>query len=115
HFSVHDEAASILIKEELGINPEDLNGSAWEAAIASFALFVSGAILPIIPFFFTTGKNAIFSSIGLSACGLMVIGGSITLFTGKSFVRSGLRQVLFGLLAAGVTFAIGRVIGVAVN
>lgn len=111
HFAVTDEAVSILVKEELGINPEELKGSAWEAAIASFALFVSGAIIPVFPFFFTEGQPAILWSLGLSTVGLVIIGGSITLFTGKSFLRSGLRQVLFGLAAAGVTFIIGKLIG----
>ena len=44
-------AHEVLIQEELGINPEDLKGSAWEAAITSFLLFAVGAIIPVIPFF----------------------------------------------------------------
>jgi VIT1/CCC1 family predicted Fe2+/Mn2+ transporter len=49
-----------------------------------------------------------------SACGLFLIGSSITLFTGKSIWFSGMRQVVFGLIAAAITFGIGHLIGVSV-
>ena len=39
-----DKAHQILVNEELGINPEDLQGSAMEAALTSFFLFAIGAI-----------------------------------------------------------------------
>lgn len=109
-----DHAHEILIKEELGINPEDLKGSAMEAAVTSFLLFALGAILPVIPFFFTGGMQAVLMSAGLSAIGLFVIGASITLFTGKNVWYSGMRQVLFGLMAAAITFGIGKLIGVSI-
>ena len=106
------KAHALLVKEELGINAEELQGSAWEAAITSFFLFAIGAILPVLPFFFLTGLRAIGLSLGLSALGLFAIGGAITLFTGRSLLFSGMRQVLFGLAAAAITFGIGRLIGV---
>ncbi len=109
-----DHAHEVLIKEELGINPEDLKGSAMEAAVASFVFFAFGAIIPVIPFFFLGGMKAVMVSTLMSAGGLFVIGGSITLFTGKSLWYSGFRQVLFGLLAAAITFGIGKLIGVSV-
>lgn len=106
------KAHALLVKEELGINAEELKGSAWEAAIASFFLFAVGAILPVLPFLFKTGFMAIALSIGLSTLGLFLIGSAITLFTGRSIWYSGFRQVLFGLAAAAITFGIGRWIGV---
>jgi VIT1/CCC1 family predicted Fe2+/Mn2+ transporter len=109
-----DHAHEVLIKEELGINPDDLKGSAMEAAITSFFLFGIGAILPVIPFFFLSGTNAIILSTILSAFGLFLIGAAITLFTGKSVWFSGFRQVLFGLVAAAITFGIGKLIGVSI-
>lgn len=108
------QAHAMLVKEELGITPEDLKGSAMEAAITSFILFAFGAIIPVIPFFFTSGTRAILFSALLSACGLFLIGASITLFTGKNVWFSGFRQVIFGLLAAAITFGIGRLIGVSI-
>jgi len=107
-----DHAHEVLIKEELGINVEDLKGSAMEAAISSFILFAIGAILPVIPFFFIGGYEAVILSTILSGLGLFIIGAAITLFTGKSVWYSGFRQVLFGLIAAAITFGIGKIIGV---
>lgn len=105
-------AHEVLVKEELGINPEELKGSAMEAAIYSFILFAIGAVIPVFPFFFTTGTTAIVISVACSAAGLFLIGSAITLFTGKSIWFSGFRQVIFGLLAAAITFGIGKLIGV---
>lgn len=110
-----DNAMAILIKEELGINVEDLKGSAMEAAITSFLLFSVGAIIPVSPFFFLSGTQAILASTVFSAFGLFLIGAAITLFTGKSVWYSGFRQVLFGLAAAAITFGIGKLIGVSVS
>jgi len=113
--SNNDLAHELLIKEELGINAEDLKGSAAVAAITSFILFAIGAIIPVIPFFFDSGIHAIIISALLSGIGLFLIGASITLFTGKSVWYSGFRQVIFGLAAAAITFGIGRLIGVSVG
>ena len=109
-----NKAHVLLVKEELGINAEELNGSAWTAAITSFFLFALGAVLPVLPFFFKSGFTAIALSIGLSTVGLFMIGSAITLFTGRNIWSSGFRQVLFGLAAAAITFGIGRWIGVSV-
>lgn len=110
-----NQAHKVLVKEELGINAEELKGSAIEAAIYSFILFSIGAIIPVSPFLFTHGINAIFISVGLSATGLFLIGAAITLFTGKNVWYSGFRQVLFGLIAAAITFGIGHLIGVSIT
>ncbi|MBS1552437.1 MAG: VIT1/CCC1 transporter family protein [Bacteroidetes bacterium] len=108
-------AHDILVKEELGINAEELKGSAVEAAIYSFILFSIGAVIPVIPFMFTNGMKAIAISVSMSAAGLFLIGAAITLFTGKNVCYSGFRQVFFGLAAAAVTFGIGKLIGVSVT
>lgn len=106
------DALEILVREELSIDPKDLGGSAWEAALTSFFLFAVGAILPVIPYLFTDGMPAVILSAVLSAAGLFGIGASITLFTGRPVLYSGIRQMLFGLAAAAVTFGIGRLLGV---
>lgn len=107
-------AHQILIEEELGINPEELKGSAFEAAAYSFVLFAIGAVIPVFPFFFFSGLKAVLYSALLSALGLFGIGSAITLFTGKSIWASGLRQVFFGLIAAAITYGIGKIIGVSI-
>ena len=106
-----DSALDTLAREELSVDPGELGGSAWVAAITSFFLFALGAILPVISFTFLHGNPAILTSMTLSGVGLFVIGAGITLFTGRNVFYSGTRQVLFGLAAAGITFAIGRLIG----
>ncbi len=108
-----DKTATLdaLAREELGINPNDLGGSAYEAALASFMLFALGAMVPVIPFLVTGGSGAVIASVGLSGLALFAIGAAITIFTGVTVWRSGSRQLALGLGAAGVTFFIGRVIG----
>ena len=108
-------AHELLVREELGINPEELKGSAIEAAVYSFILFAIGAVIPVLPFMFTSGMQAVLISVAFSAVGLFLIGSAITLFTGKSVWFSGFRQVLFGLAAAAVTFGIGKIIGVSLS
>ncbi|HSB67018.1 MAG TPA: VIT1/CCC1 transporter family protein, partial [Anaerolineales bacterium] len=108
-------ALDTLAREELNVDPAELGGSAWEAAISSFLLFSLGAIIPIIPYTFLTGTPGILVSMIFSAIGLFVVGAAITLFTGRSVLSSGFRQVLFGLIAAGITFGIGRLVGVNVG
>ncbi len=108
-------AHEILVREELGINPDEMKGSANEAAAYSFFLFILGAIIPVLPFMFSSGMNAIILSVAMSAVGLFVIGAAITLFTGKNVWYSGGRQVLFGLAAAAITFGIGKIIGVSIT
>ena len=110
-----EAALDTLAREELGVDPETLGGSAWEAAFASFLLFCLGAIVPVFPFFFASGLTATVVSLAVSALALFAVGAGITLVTGKSAWRSGLRQTLFGLLAAGITFGIGRLLGVAIG
>ncbi len=109
-----EQAHEVLVKEELGINAEDLKGSAMEAAITSFVLFAVGAIIPVLPFFFAGGMKAVLISTALSGIGLFLIGAAITLFTGKTVWYSGFRQVIFGLAAAAITFGIGKLIGVSI-
>ena len=109
-----DTALDALVRDELGLNPEDLGGSAWEAAFTSFILFAIGAIIPLIPYFFLSGKTAIAGSAIISCVGLFGIGSAITLFTGRSVLFSGSRQILFGLAAAAVSFLVGHLIGVSI-
>ncbi len=107
-----ETALDSLVREELGIDMKTLGGSAWKAAFTSFFLFGIGAIIPVFPFFFMTGIEATITSVSASAVGLFLIGASITLFTGKSIFYSGFRQIFFGLAASGITYSIGKAIGV---
>jgi vacuolar iron transporter family protein len=108
-------AVDTLAREELGIDPNELGGSAWVAAITSFFLFALGAIVPVLPFFFASGLGAVVVSIVISAMALMVVGAAITVVTGSSVLKTGGRQVLLGMFAAAVTFGLGALVGRAVG
>ena len=104
-------ALDTMSREELGIDPQELGGSAWTAAITSFVLFAIGAAVPVIPFFITSGGWAIGVSAALAAVALFGLGAATTVLTGRNPVLGGLRQVGFGLAAAAITFGIGSLVG----
>jgi VIT1/CCC1 family predicted Fe2+/Mn2+ transporter len=108
-------AIDTLAREELGINPQELGGSAWVAGATSFVLFGFGAIIPVIPFLFLNGSSGIPLSAGLSGLALFGIGAAITLVTGRGVLRSGIRQLAFGMAAAAITYGIGTLVGSALG
>ncbi len=106
-----DIALNTLVREELGLDPSEL-GSPWGASMGSFVAFAFGALLPVIPFFFGSASvPVIVISASISAIATFGVGAGVSLFTGKSMLYSGARQVALAAAAAAVTFAIGRVIG----
>lgn len=106
-------ALDTLVREEIGVNPKDLGGSAWAAAASSFLVFMFGAIFPVAPFFVLSGDTAVIASLGLSAAALYAIGAATSIFTGRSALFAGLRQVAIGIAAACVTYGLGHLLGVA--
>ena len=112
-----DEQAALdaMVREELGLDPNQLGGSPYAAGAASFLLFSIGAVIPLIPYFITSGTAALVAAVCCAALGLFTIGTLITLLTGRNAIFSGTRQLCFGLLAAGLTFGLGRLIGTAVG
>jgi VIT1/CCC1 family predicted Fe2+/Mn2+ transporter/rubrerythrin len=106
-------ALDTLVREELGLDPDEL-GSAWGAAAGSFVAFGVGALVPVVPYFIVTGSGAFLASIALSLAALFAVGAGVSLLTGRSLLFSGARQVLIGAAAAVVTYVVGLAIGVAV-
>ncbi|MEO8247110.1 MAG: VIT1/CCC1 transporter family protein [Chloroflexota bacterium] len=109
-----EAALQTMAREEMGIDPVDLGGSAWVAALTSFILFGLGAAVPLLAFIVTGGALAIGIAVGLSGVLLFGIGAAITRVTGRSVLFSGGRQLLFGIVAAAITFGIGSLVGIAV-
>jgi len=101
-------ALDVHVREELGVDPNDLP-SPWVAAGSSFAAFAVGALIPLIPFIF--GAASILPALLLSAIGLVVTGGIVGKVTARPFWYGGGRQLLLGGLSAAVTFAIGLAVG----
>lgn len=108
-------ALETLSREELGIDPDELGGSASVAAGTSFLMFAIGAIVPLLPLLFASGTTAIVASALLSGAALFAIGALITVITGQPALRAGLRQLAIGAAAAAITYGVGRLVGVALG
>jgi len=94
-----------------GAAGEDVVGSAGAAAGSSFVAFASGAVIPILPFFVSSGRAAIVTAAILVGVALFATGATVGVLTGGPLVRRGLRQLAIGAAAAAVTYALGRVFG----
>ncbi len=105
-----EKALDTLAREELGLNPRDL-GSPILAALSSFGAFLVGAFIPLIPFLFHANHPEKVS-IAVSVVALFAMGCALSLFTGRSAIRSGLRMVLLGGFAGACTYFFGRLLGV---
>lgn len=110
-----DIALETHAREELGIDMHEGLGSPWAAAGSSFVTFSIGALIPLLPFLFTSGGAAAAVSAGLSAVTLFGVGAATTLLTGRGMLLSGARMLAIGAVAATITFGVGRLVGGAVN
>jgi VIT1/CCC1 family predicted Fe2+/Mn2+ transporter len=109
-----EHALDTLIREELGLDPDEL-GSPWRAAGGSFLAFAVGAIVPVVPYTLLVGGSAFVASLTISFAAMFTVGVGVSLLTGRSALLSGFRQVAIGAAAAAVTFVVGRVIGASVS
>ncbi len=110
-----EHALEVLAREELGLNPDDL-GSPVGAAASSFCCFAVGAAIPLLPFMLRLhGNDAIYGAAGITACALFGLGVALSLFTGHSALRGGLRQMLIGGGAGLAAWSIGRLLGASVG
>ena len=109
-----DSALDTLVREELGLDPEDL-GSPSQAAVSSFLMFAVGATVPVLPFLFLRGIPAVLVSAGLASLVLTAVGAIVAFLSGTSPVRSAARMVGLAGLAAGITYLVGRLFGATVG
>jgi VIT1/CCC1 family predicted Fe2+/Mn2+ transporter len=107
-----DIALRLHVVAELGLNPDD-KPSPWVAAVSSFLTFGTGALLPLLPYLF--GVSVLWPALVCGGAGLLVAGVLSSRFTPRPWWYAGLRQLLFGAAAAGITYAVGSAIGVAVS
>ena len=106
-----ERALDTLAREELGLNPEDL-GSPWGAALSSFFSFGIGSAIPLVPFIFGTKGASLQMVIALTTIALFAVGATLSLFTGRSALSSGARMLAIGVAAGGITFLVGKLLGV---
>lgn len=97
-------------REELGVSPHNL-GNPYAASSASAASFAIGALVPLLPWFFTSGGGALAMSLLLGALAAVVIGVALARFSGRSPLRLVVRQLIVTIAAAGVTFLVGKAVG----
>jgi vacuolar iron transporter family protein len=107
-----DIALRLHVVAELGLNPDD-KPSPRVAAVSSFLTFGTGALLPLLPYLF--GVSVLWPALVCGGSGLLVAGVLSSRFTPRPWWYAGLRQLLFGAAAAGITYAVGSAIGVAVS
>ena len=106
-----ERALDTLAREELGLNPEDL-GSPWGAALSSFISFGIGSAIPLLPFLFGRSATNLPAVAALTAIALFGVGATLSLYTGRGALMSGARMLAIGAAAGGITFLVGKLLGV---
>lgn len=102
-----EKAMAVYSRGKLGINPEEL-GSAWKSAGSSFVMFSLGALVPLLPWYLWNDSSAIIISLALSCLAALGIGTFLGRTTGGNWIKAALRQLAVLIIAAGVTYFIGR-------
>ncbi len=102
-------ALETLAREELGLDPDEL-GSPVKVAISSFVSFAIGASFVVLPYFFLSGTAALIAAICLSLIAMIIVGATVGKLSGRNMFFSVGRQLMWGVGAAAVTFAIGRIV-----
>ncbi|ABK52849.1 protein of unknown function DUF125, transmembrane [Acidothermus cellulolyticus 11B] len=103
-----ERALEIHAREELGLTPHDLP-SPILAALSSFLAFSVGALLPLLPFLL--GATVFWPAVLVTGVALFAAGSAVVRITARPWWYGGLRQLLFGAAAAGVTYGVGAAIG----
>ena len=99
-----------LAREELGLNPDEL-GSPWVAAVSSFFAFITGGVIPLLPYLLDMTRHTLLLSILLTGVALFGVGAVLSLFTGRGALWGGLRMLLIAGAAGAVTYLIGDFLG----
>jgi VIT1/CCC1 family predicted Fe2+/Mn2+ transporter len=81
--------------------------------VSSFLTFAVGAVIPLLPYLF--GASLLWVALICGGLGLAVAGAVSSRFTPRPWWYAALRQLLFGAIAAGLTYAIGAAIGATVS
>ncbi len=107
-----DTALRLHVVAELGLDPAD-EPSPRTAAVSSFLTFATGAVIPLLPYLL--GFPLLWAALLCGGLGLAAAGALSSRFTPRPWWYAAGRQLLFGAVAAGVTYAIGLAIGVGVS
>jgi VIT1/CCC1 family predicted Fe2+/Mn2+ transporter len=107
-----ENALRVHVTAELGVSPEE-KPSPWVAAVSSLLTFAVGAAFPLLPYLL--GMSVLWAALVCGGLGLVVAGALSSRFTPRPWWYAGLRQLLFGAAAAGITYLIGTAIGATVG
>ena len=110
---VPDRALAVYARS-LGMDPEEL-GSPWKAAFTSLVTFASGALVPLLPWFFIGGTHAAAISLALGAGAALMVGGTLGWLGGRHVGWGALRQLLVLAIAAAATWGAGKLFDVSVT
>ena len=117
-FAQIEQSKSVDAEMLAGANAaeDETLSSPWMVAASSFLCFGAGALLPVLPFFFDLPQMiAGVIATALVGIALMVTGAITGILSGKPPFLRAIRQLVVGMLAAGVTYALGMLFGVAVG
>jgi VIT1/CCC1 family predicted Fe2+/Mn2+ transporter len=103
-----DDALQVHVREELGVDPHELPSPVM-AAGASLVTFAIGALIPLLPYLL--GFDALAAALILAAVAAFVGGGIVAKITARPFWRGAVRQLALAVVAAGITYGIGRWVG----
>ncbi len=105
--------ATGMIGTHAGRTDHEIVGSDWTAALSSFLLFSSGAVIPVLPWIFGLhGWVAVVIALTLVGLALLATGAMVGILSGGPPLRRALRQLAIGFGAAAITYLLGLFFGV---
>ena len=107
-----DQALRVHVREELGVDHQELP-SPVTAAAASLVTFAAGALVPLFPYL--VGFSSLAAALVLAGVAAVIGGGLVSRFTDRPFLRGAIRQLLLAGAAAGLTYAIGSLVGAVIS
>ncbi|TDV49970.1 VIT1/CCC1 transporter family protein [Actinophytocola oryzae] len=111
--SADDEVVwRVHVREELGVDPDDLP-SPRVAAGSSFVAFAVGALIPLLPFLL--GAASVLPALAVGAIALVGTGALTARLTSRPLWYGGSRQLVLGGLSAAVTYGVGLLVGVGLS
>jgi VIT1/CCC1 family predicted Fe2+/Mn2+ transporter/rubrerythrin len=99
-----------LASERLGTSEEALSNPLVSASSGALSTAV-GAMIPVIPFFFLSGIEAVIAAAAVSLAAHFAVGAAKSLITVRSWWSSGLEMTAVGAVEGAVTYGIGILLG----
>ncbi len=105
-----EQFVQAMAQSELGLS-EHRFPNQWTSAVSAAISTAIGAFVPIVPFFFIGGLNAVIVSFGISLVAHFAVGALKSLITIRSWWASGLEMTWIGVIVAVVTYSLGLAFG----